>query len=238
MEAEKLQKLGLNLSEAKVYLALLQLGPSKAGKISKNAQLNRTTTYDSLETLIKKGLVSFVISANRKIFTAVPPKKFLEIIEETEKTAQELLPELDSLRNKSKETEEANIFKGKKGIKSILNDILKHKEYIAFGSSGKFLDTMKHDFIIFQKRKKELKIKSRVILSEKVRYNDFVKKSYGNFKFIDDKYSSPIATYVYGNKVAVIVWSEIPIATVINDREVADSFRNYFEIIWQEAKPQ
>ena len=236
MEAEKLQKLGLNLSESKVYTALLQLGPSKAGEISKKAQINRTTTYDSLENLIKKGLVSFFISANRKLFTSVSPHRFLEMIKETEITAKELLPELSSIYTQSKEVQEANIFKGKKGIKSILNDILKNKKYVAFGSSGKFLDVMKYDFSIFQKRKQELKIQSRVVLSEKVRNKAPVRESYGKYKFIEDKYSSPIATYVYGNKVSIIVWSEIPVATVITDKKVADSFRNYFEMIWKIAK--
>ena len=51
MEIEKLQKIGLNLNEAKIYLALLELGEAQAGKISKESQINRTTTYDGLERL-------------------------------------------------------------------------------------------------------------------------------------------------------------------------------------------
>ena len=177
-----------------------------------------------------------MVFANRKIFTAVPTKRLLGLIEENERITKELLPELDLLYNKSKETQEANIFKGKKGIKSILNDILTYKEYVAFGSSIKFLEAMKDDFLLFQKRKKELKIKSRVILSEKVRNKDEIKKSYGKYKFIEDRYASPISTYVYGDNVTTIVWCEVPIATIIDNKEVADSFRNYFEIIWKSAK--
>jgi sugar-specific transcriptional regulator TrmB len=236
METEKLQKIGLNLNEAKIYLALIELGQAQAGEISKKTQINRTTIYDSIERLIKNGLVSFVISANKKVFRPVPPKNLLNQIEEKEKTVKEILPELERLFHGSKEKEETDIYHGKKGIKSIFEDVLKSKEYIAFGSSGKFLEIMQHDFIIFQKRKKELKIKSRIILSESSRKSETVKVAYATFKFIPDEFSAPTSTFVYGDKTAIIVWGENPLATLIKSEEVAKSYKNYFELLWKLAK--
>ena len=154
MEIEKLQKIGLNRNEAKIYLTLLKLKSAQAGKISKESQINRTTTYDSLKRLIEGGLVSFVISANKKVFKPVAPKRLLDRIKEEEETIEEILPELNSIFEGTKEKEESEIYQGKKGIKSILQDILNYKDYVAFGSSGKFLEIMKHDFELFQKRKK------------------------------------------------------------------------------------
>ena len=55
IESEKLQKIGLNPNEIKIYLVLLRLGQGLAGEISKESQINRTTTYDSIERLIEKG---------------------------------------------------------------------------------------------------------------------------------------------------------------------------------------
>ena len=48
MDITKLEKIGLNLNEAKIYLALLELGQAQAGYISKKTQINRTTVYDSI----------------------------------------------------------------------------------------------------------------------------------------------------------------------------------------------
>lgn len=236
MDIAKLEKIGLNLNEAKIYLALLELGQAQAGDISKKSQINRTTVYDSLERLIQNGLVTFVISANKKIFKPVAPKKLLNQIEEKENAVKEILPELESLFVQSKEKEETDIYKGRKGIKSILDDILHSKEYVAFGSSGKFLEIMQHDFIIFQKRKKELKISSRIILSESSRKSETVKVSYAKFRFIADEFSAPTTTFVFRDRIAIIVWGETPVATLIKSKEVAKSYNNYFELLWKIAK--
>ena len=129
------------------------------------------------------------------------------------------------------------MYYGKKGIKSILQDILNCKEYLAFGSRGKFLEIMKHDFIAFQKRKKEHKIKSRVILGESTRNSEQVKIAHAYFRFIPNEFSSPTTTFIYGNQSAIIIWADNPFATVIKSKEVAESYSHYFELLWKQAKP-
>ena len=236
MDSEKLTRLGFTNTEAKVYLILLELGQAQAGLISKKSQINRTTTYDTLERLLKKGLIKYTIQANKKVFKPVNPEYILTYLKEQEKSAQEILPELNRLYKIKEKKEEFNLYQGRKGIKSILQDILKYKEYVAFGSSGKFLEIMKYDFLNFQKRKKELGIKSRIILKESGRNSESVEESYSSFKFIPNEYSAPTTTFVYGNYIAIMVWSEIPIATVIHSTEVAESYLHYFEFLWRIAK--
>lgn len=237
MEIEKLEQLGLNRNEAKIYLVLLELKKSQAGELSKRAQINRTTTYDVLERLIEKGLVTHVIESNRKIFKPTSPKRILINIKEKEKIAEEVIPSLYKIFSHSKKKEESNVYTGKKGIKSILDDILNYKEYVAFGSSGEFLKIMQHDFIIFQKKKKDLKIKSRIIQSDSAKKNKELKKfAYASFKYIPDEFSAPNTSIIYGDKLAIIVWAETPFATVISSKQVANSFRKYFELMWKQAK--
>jgi len=236
IELEKLQKIGLNSNEIKIYLALLRLGQGLAGETSKESQINRTTTYDSIERLIEKGLVSYSIEANRKVFKPVAPERLLDDLKEKQKIVEETLPELNKLFHKSKEKEESDIYKGRKGIRSVLNDILNYKEYVAFGSSGGFLGIMQHDFSIFQKKKKELKINSRVILSESSKKKQDVKEAFSKFRFISDEYSSPTTTFIYDDKTAIIVWAENPIATLIISKEVAESNKKHFELMWKMAK--
>ncbi len=236
MELRKLERLGFNTSEAKIYLTLLELGEAQAGEISKKTQINRTTIYDSLERMIEKGVVTYVIQANKKVFQPVKPAKLLERLKEQEEAAKEIIPELNLLLKSSKEKEESNIYKGRKGIKSVLQDILSQKEYVAFGSRGNFLEIMQHDFMSFQKKKTELKIKARVILGESSRSSESVRVSSSYFRFIPEEFSSPTTTFVYNDCVAIIVWGETPIATVIKSRNVAESYSHYFELLWKQAK--
>lgn len=236
MGLNQLPKIGLTNTETKVYLALLRIGASQAGIISKESEINRTTTYDALERLIEKGLVKYNISANKKVFSPVAPNRLLDQIKEKERAIEEALPELNKLFEQTKEKQESNIYRGIKGIRSILNDILSFKKYVAFGSSGRFIDIMKHDFYLFQKRKKDLKIKARVILSKSDKKTEQVKVAYTQFRYIEDEFSSPTTTFVYDNKTVTIIWGEVPIATLISNKDVADSYRNHFEALWKVAK--
>ena len=79
---DALKAAGLTDNESKVYLALIDLGPSLAGQISRKTGLHRRTVYDVTEMLIKKGLIGYILKNNRKLFQAVDPKRLLEIIEE------------------------------------------------------------------------------------------------------------------------------------------------------------
>ncbi|MBU2442745.1 MAG: helix-turn-helix domain-containing protein, partial [Nanoarchaeota archaeon] len=65
-EIDILEDLGLSEAEAKVYLALLETGSTLAGPIIKKTGLHRGTTYQILQRLIEKGLVSYVIKAGKR----------------------------------------------------------------------------------------------------------------------------------------------------------------------------
>lgn len=237
MYQEQLETLGLNPNEAVLYLALLKLKKAQAGKISKETQMNRTTVYDTLERLIEKGLVTYVLNGKNKVFSPAPPTMLLSQLNEKQKQAEQLVPRLKILYEEKQEPDETVIFQGRKGIRSILESILTCTSYVAFGSSGKFLELMKHDFILFQKQKKKLGIRSRVIQKESSRNSEVRKVAYAKFRYIPDAFASMVTTIVYAGHVAIIVWSSTPVATVIKSSQVFQSYMNYFELLWQQAKP-
>lgn len=215
---------------------MLRDGSLLAGEISKRTQINRRTTYDTIERLIEKGFVSYNIVSNRRLFKAINPEVLFTKIKEIEEQAREIVPNLKQLFIQSKEEQEANTYKGRKGTRSILDDILKQKEYVVFGSNEKFPEIMQHDFSLFQKRKKKLKIESKTVLSISMKGKEILKEGFTNYRFIPEEYSLPTSTFIYGNKVAIIVWSEVPIGMVIENKDISDSFRRYFKVLWKTAK--
>ncbi len=49
--------------------------------------------------------------------------------------------------------------------------------------------------------------------------------------------TDPTTTYIYGNKVAVVIWlKERSLAIMIEDDIIAKSFKEFFEILWRTAK--
>jgi HTH-type transcriptional regulator, sugar sensing transcriptional regulator len=231
MDSKQLEKIGFSKNESKIYLSLIEHGPLMAGAISKKTQINRRTTYDTIERLIEKGYVSYSIEANRKVFKAVNPSIIIDKLEEKEREAKKIVPDLQKLFDQTKENADAEIYRGRKGIRSILFDILKEPSYDVFGSNI-FPDILKHDFLIFQKKKKELKIKSRMVVNKSVKKHPMFKETSMKCRFIKDEFSSPTSTYVYGNKIAIIILSPLMVGLVVENKSVATSFKNYFETLW------
>lgn len=235
---QELIKLGFSENESKIYLELLKNKDSQAGILSKKTGINRRTTYDSLQRLIEKGYVGFNISANKKVFYAMNPDVIISNIDEMKDEAARLLPKLIELNREMQQENTVVIYKTRKGIRNILKLILKSKEYVSFGSSDQFPRLMKYDYELFQYQKNKLRIRTRTILGEDVRGMNILKtaKPATEFKFLHAKLAGPTSTFIFSNKVAIIIWEEPLFAVLIESKTVYDSYREYFEELWKTAQ--
>jgi sugar-specific transcriptional regulator TrmB len=231
---EQIREVGLTENESKVYLKLLELGPSNAGSISRKSGLHRRVIYDTLEMLIQKGLIGYIKRNNIKLFSASNPNRFLEIIKEKEENINEVIPDMLNLFTKTKEKEETNFYKGKQGLKVILEDQLREKELLIIGASEAAYEIMQFYFKWYDKRRVANNIKARIIF-HRTKKNMNIPLSM--IRYFPQKYSSPLAVNIYGNKVALILWrKENPFAIVINDEAVALAYKKYFDFMWKGAK--
>src|SRR3989344_4973464 len=172
-----LEDLGLTGNESKVYLALLELGSSPAGKLIKKVGMHRAAVYDLIDLLSEKGLVSYVIKANRKYFEAQDPERLLGYLEDRkveierkESDLRGILPDLQAMRKIAAEEQEGNIYKGKKGLKSIYEDVLKTREtFFVFGAMGRFKEIYPEYFPHFHNKRVKMKINLKIIYTENVR---------------------------------------------------------------------
>lgn len=235
LSIERLQELGLTTNEAKVYKALLELGPSLAGGISRKSGLHRRTVYDTTEMLIKKGLIGYILNNNRRLFSASNPEKFMDIIKEKEKNVDEMLPEMMNLYSSKREKDETNFYKGKQGLKTVFEEQLKEesiREILILGANKSAFDILPFYFKWYDEARIKKKIKVRIIAS-----SDLGKIPLSEIKYLPQKYANPLAVNIYGNKVAIILWKkENPIAIVIRDKSIADGYKQYFELMWRTAR--
>ncbi|MFH1425300.1 MAG: helix-turn-helix domain-containing protein [archaeon] len=237
MEIKQLQEAGLTNTEARIYLVLLELGSGLAGEITKKSELNRTIVYYSLNKLIEKGLVSYVIEANRKVFKPVNPERLIEIMEEKEKNMREILPGLKKKFESKMSESDAEIYRGRKGLKSIFEDILRTgKDYMIFGAEGRFEDVFPDYFHLWNKKRVERKIKVRVVYNEKARQMREGKLKFVEMRFLPKELDFPSTTQIYGGKVSIMVWSKPEFAFVIKSKEAVKSYMNFFELLWKVGK--
>ena len=104
--SDLLLKLGLTTYETKAYTTLLLLGPSKAGKISKESGVPQSKIYSVLEKLEEKQLIE-TLNGRPKEFKAVKPKfALLKLIQTREDELNKLKSSLKLLLNNFKRLEE------------------------------------------------------------------------------------------------------------------------------------
>ena len=231
-----LQEFGLTENESDIYLILLKIGSASASEITQKSKIHRINIYDILERLQKKGLVSYIIKGKRKYYEAAKPEKILEIEEERKENIEKIIPELISQSALAKIKQEATIYKDKKGIKVILEEITKSKtEVLLFASGWGFKENFPEYYDIWHERFKLNKVKIRCLVSSK--FKRIIKvPSPLQYKYLPIEFIFPSTTIIYEDKVFMIMWSAQPIGILIRGKEISESYRHFFELLWKIAK--
>src|SRR3989344_4392941 len=123
-----LMEFGLTDKEIKVYLSLLPLGSINLQELAKRIDLPRTTIYNTLNYLYKRGLVSKIVRGHVTYFEAVNPEKLIDTLNQKKELILSVLPELEILKKEIKESSSVEIYEGFKGISTILADVFKEKQ--------------------------------------------------------------------------------------------------------------
>lgn len=234
MLGESLEKAGLTRVESRVYLTLIDLGPSLAGQISKKSGIHRRTIYDALDRLAEKGLISYIIKNNRKYFEAANPERIVDLMKEKEAEVRNSLPGLISLFTKTKIKEETLFYKGKDGLKTAFEDqIAEGKEILVLGASPEAGEILQFYFKWYNKKRQEKKIRIKFIAS--IESKGKIRAPLSEIRYLSDL--GPAAINIYADKVAIILWSkERPLAIIIKNPEIASSYRVFFEHMWKTAR--
>jgi len=229
-----LEKIGFSPNEIKVYLTLIQNGSTKAGKISKLAHIDRSSAYNSLKSLQEKGMISYVLIGQVKWFQATGPRRILDYLKDQEQDIQEILPQLQEMHKAKKVEGQVRLFKGYKGIQSVFMDIIRTgKDNYVFGSEGQFSEKMPDFAYKFKILKKQVKIKTKVLMRKSTREIDV---QLSDHKYIPNISESPAVTNIYGDKIAIIIWTDEPEAVVIENPSAAKAYKSYFDFMWKNSK--
>lgn len=238
-----LVKLGLTPNEAAIYDSLLGLGITTAGRIIKKTHLHRNIVYDNLEKLIEKGLVSFVIIKGIKHFESSIPQELNEFVEkqkqeilDREAVLKTVLPLIEAKRKSFLKSVEASIFKGKIGLRNVLEQLTfpKH-ELIIFATGWGMKATMGSYYQQWHLKLKKNKVRGRAVLGSKLKLKEqFPYK----IRYLPQKFILPSTILLYGDKVITIVWQDEPLAIVVESSKISESYQAYFELLWKMAQKQ
>ncbi len=244
LEAE-LKKLNFSDKEARIYLALLELGIAPVQDIAKKAKVNRATTYVVLETLQKKGIVSRVEKETKIMFSAEPPRILMRLfriqereLKEKEEDFKKIVPELEALFNLAAEKPRVKFFEGTEGVRAVREDILASGAKILYDIYS--LEYVEQIRALFSEEENEEFLKKRQALGMTIKsiytgdrpFEDF--KLRGERRFIPkEKFSFSSDILIYEDRLALTTLRDKMVSVIIESREIANTLRSVFELAWQ-----
>ena len=236
---------GLSEHEALVYLSSLMLGPSTVNKIAKHSGVKRTTVYPVVESLKRKGIMNIQLKGLKNLFVAESPERLEKIIEQKKERLKSMIPELSALYNLKGGESLIKYYEGVEGVKTIYEDIYNtlrpNDEYLITSDLKKFLNIDKDFFTKFIEKRAKLNLRVRTILQN----NDidmFYKKNEQNFNFKAKVFEPNIDlkanVAILPTKIYITQLIEPYISIVIENKNIVDMHRQYFNIMWDAIKDE
>ncbi|MBI2035916.1 MAG: hypothetical protein HYT12_04555 [Candidatus Liptonbacteria bacterium] len=249
---EALKKIGLSENEAKVYLALLELGAATADEIAKKAGVKRPTTYVQLEELGQMGLVTTYEKAARKdgaektFFRGEDPEYLKKIVErdsaevkEQEEVLHKMMPDLQKLFAFAGERPKVRFFEGMEGFKTAQDEFLKTvkvKEIFSIANVDEIFKLFPTHQNNYTPRRVQKNIRSKLLYTSAK--GPFLKDSDEGMlresKFIpQENFPFTCDLVIYDNKVQITALREKPAAIIIEDQDMANSMKAIFDFMWK-----
>lgn len=235
---KSLQTLGLSEKEAKIYFALLQLGPATPYKMAKRSGLKRPTAYVIADELVEKG---YAVQApgDKHTYIARPPEVIYEEREQKMLEAKKNLPELQALKGGVADKPAVLYFEGLEGLKQVLMYRIKElhdTEIVGFYADPDFSTKEAYAAALeFNEYRLAHNIKVRGLLTESETlkgFEKYLKDATFVPKFIPkDLYSSNASFEFYPNFVKIIFF-DTSVGIVIESPTVAKAMRQIFEMLW------
>lgn len=245
-----LEEIGLTQGEIKVYTALLGLGETTSGPIVKESGISVSKVYTILERLSLKGLATYIVKGKVKYFSPASPSRLLDYMNEKEENLQKqklelenIIPQLEIMQGTTLTNETAQVYDGLKGIQAArertLQIMKEGDEMWLIGIARTPYDNLTPYFKKYHERRIKKGIFCRYL------YNDYSKDPYGmtsaKYKLSEVRYMPKgMITHswmeIYADTVTIGLHYSKTFSVVIQNQEVADSFRNYAQLIWSIAK--
>jgi len=235
-----LVQIGLQETEARFYLAALELGQAPVRDIAAKAGISRTNAYDVFSRLLEQGPVTQADADTNKsmLVAAEPPDQLTELLEARRRKLDQLLPELRSLHNRASGKPRVRFYQGLDGIKLVLNDTLSTRDKTLCGilsmrdlyeAPGRaWMDEL-------VRRRIAAGVALRVIRSPAKDIPNLWPQSPADLRdvrFASRDFVFSMTSYIYDNKVAIISSRRENFAMTIESEELAVMQKNLFEVFW------
>jgi len=238
---EILKDIGLDETEAQVYLTSLSLGPTTVLKIARMSEIKRTTIYGVIDSLKNKGLMRIELKGLKQLYIAENPEKLEDILDNRKREFSAKLPNFMALYKLEGGESSIKYYTGLKDMKKVylstLDDIKRGGEYLVITNEEKWFE-LDPDFWMkeYIEVRAKLPCKTRLISQDSTiaREHEKFQRNYNEqFKIFKNEVSLNIDMVLTPNKL-IIVDLLPPLTTlVIENKNIIELQKQLFEIIWR-----
>ncbi len=234
MEPSFLEELGLTPGEARIYLALLELGESKVGKVIEKTGMASSAVHNALNTIAEKGLVTHILRGKIKNYRAVPPKQLLDYIDDKRRRVKQQLPALQSLHAAADQKTEAEVYEGTKGLITMLHDLISEMtkkdtyRFFALEQAGRN-EEIQRFFRRYDVLRAERCKAVKGIAPRKIK-RVFEKRPHLTMRYTEE--ALPNNMIICRDKMAFINWDDKPSGVLIRSAQLAAKYTRFFDAMW------
>ncbi len=235
MNANELVGVGLTKNQADIYLLLLRTPGKTGGEIAKKLSIDRSFAYSILNSLLDKGLVSYVEKEKRRVFFASEPENLLKEIDEKRNITLGVVEKLKSINPVEEEAKTTIVYEGKAGLKAYIREFLETDRFYTLGggSMQTLFEKLKYQYPQYLKELNKKKIIGSIITSEES--GETLKQIYKNSKVEIKTFKhlkSHVSFTIFSNKVAIYSAEEKPFVIIIKNSDVSSALKAYFDLLW------
>lgn len=232
---EQLYESGLNETEAKVYLYVLENGLTSPPVLAKGTGVLRTNCYNVLQSLQAKGLIEEHKKGTRKAYLASDPAALLRALEKKKEATERLLPDLRALYTTQKNKPKVRFYDGLEEVKEIYAQVVTAEEVFGIGSikSLASLDPAFWLHILKEYKKNNVIFHDILTNVSAEKESEEMQRVLGglyDFRLLPkEEGDQPTDTLIFGDNVALITLQEPIFGTVLTSPLLAKTFR----VMWR-----
>jgi sugar-specific transcriptional regulator TrmB len=240
---------GLSENQAKVYTGLLELGEASIADIGRYSDLQRPSTYHTIEQLDMVGLVSKVKKGKRTVYSAVHPRRLVQLAKFRAQQVEDTFPKLLGMYEQVGEKPKVQMFEGMNAVREIYKDAFERlragEELLIFTNIGRVIEKFPEVPQEFKKIVGSIAYRSEVrelvfgdasgrayaeSIKNKIGKSYQIKISDGQHAFGDNE------QFIFKDKIIYFSLQKHIFVVVIENEDLATTHRAMFDMAWEQAR--
>ena len=243
---DELQVLGMTKNEAEVYEQLVKSGQTKAGHLIARLDIHRNIVYEALDSLIRKGFVTKIEKRGVWWFQITEPDSILTMLKRREQIAEGVIGQIKQARQQIEQ--QITVYEG---IDSYRAYWVSSLERIPEGATDYCLGVPSQslwikllgpsaykEYMQTRKKKKILwkTVVTKVTEGERKLFSEAPELT--EFRLWDQSFEqSGNFNVVHDTVILQVMKPDAQRIIEIRDTDMVKVFRDYFDAIWNTAKP-